>query len=104
MRPLLAVLAKLRGLRGTWLDPFGRTEERVLERRLIADYERTLDELERSLDPGNLALVVEIAALPASIRGYGHVKRRNIEAAKAREGALLDSLRKPKQSTVPLAA
>ncbi|MNJ04709.1 indolepyruvate ferredoxin oxidoreductase [compost metagenome] len=32
------VLAKLRGLRGTALDPFGRTAERRMERQLVADY------------------------------------------------------------------
>ena len=104
MRPLLATLAKLKGVRGTWLDPFGHTEERVLERRLIADYERTLDELERVLDAGTMALAVEIASLPASVRGYGHVKRRNLDTAKARERALLESLHKPKERKVPMAA
>ena len=89
MRPLLAILAKLKGLRATMLDPFGHTEERRLERQLIADYERTVDTLLAQLHPDGLALAVEIAALPATIRGYGHVKRRNIDAAKAREKALL---------------
>src|SRR5439155_9852290 len=32
------MLAKLKFLRGTALDPFGRTEERRAERRLVEDY------------------------------------------------------------------
>ena len=104
MRPVLKVLAKLKGLRGTWLDPFGHTEERQLERRLITDYERTVEKLERGLRVDNLDLAVEVATLPATIRGYGHVKRKNIDAAKTREAALLGQFRKPRVQPVPLAA
>lgn len=104
MRPVLKVLAMFKGVRGTLLDPFGHTEERRLERRLIADYEQTVAELERGLDAGNLALAVEVATLPATIRGYGYVKRKNVDAAKIREAALLEQFRKPCPQLVPLAA
>jgi len=104
MRHALALLARMKGLRGTWLDPFGRTEERRLERALVADYERTLDELERALAPERLALAVEIASIPASIRGYGHVKRRHLDAAKAREAELLARFRAPAAKPLPVAA
>jgi len=104
MRNALKALAALRGLRGTWLDPFGHTEERRLERRLIVDYERTLDELLRGLAAGNVALAAEIAALPATIRGYGHVKRRSIGAARTREAELMNVFREPSKATMPLAA
>jgi len=104
MRPVLSVLAQFKGLRGTWLDPFGHTEERRLERQLITDYERTVEELERGLRVDNLDIAVEVATLPATIRGYGHVKRKNIDAAKAREAALLGQFRKPLAQPVPLAA
>jgi indolepyruvate ferredoxin oxidoreductase len=80
-------------LRGTVFDVFGRTEERRMERRLIRDYEAVLDQLLARLAPENHALAVEIAALPAQIRGYGHVKERNITTAKAREAALLAAYR-----------
>ena len=95
LRPALVVLARLKALRGTWLDPFGHTEERRLERQLVADYERTVAEIEGRLDAGNLAVAVELAALPLSIRGYGHVKQRNVDAAKAREAVLLAQWRAP---------
>jgi len=83
------LLARLRPLRGTPFDIFGYTAERRMERRLIADYEALLRELSASLNPGNHALAVEIAALPAKIRGFGHVKAKNVEAAKACETELL---------------
>jgi len=104
MRPFLRVLAMCRGVRGTLLDPFGHTEERRLERQLIGDYERTMAMIESELGPDNFAVAVELASLPATIRGYGHVKRRNIEAARAREKALCAEFRNPAKDRVALAA
>ena len=93
MAHVFSVLARLRGLRGTALDIFGYTRERRMERRLITDYEATLREIATSLDSGNHALCVEIASLPAKMRGFGHVKARNVETAKACEAELLALLR-----------
>ncbi|MDQ7975390.1 MAG: 2-oxoacid:acceptor oxidoreductase family protein, partial [Rhodocyclaceae bacterium] len=89
------LLAKLKGLRGTVLDPFGRTEERKTERALIGEYRATVEELLRSLTAQNHALAVEIAALPEQIRGYGHVKERNLAAARIRWNDLLARWRAP---------
>ena len=55
------VLAKLKGLRGTALDVFGRTAERRRERALIGEYETLVDELLSKLAPHNLAIAVELA-------------------------------------------
>jgi len=90
------ILAKLRFLRGTFLDPFRSSEERKLERRLLADYEADVEELLRTLSPASHAIAVRIAALPETIRGYGRVKEANAaEGAKTRESAL-KQLRAPK--------
>jgi indolepyruvate ferredoxin oxidoreductase len=93
MMPLFRMLAKLKGLRGTALDPFGYTAERRTERKLIADYETTLAELLARLTPENHHLAVGIAAIPDKIRGFGHVKLRNLQAARADEAALLERFR-----------
>ena len=93
MRHVFKLLALLRPLRGTAFDIFGYTQERRMERRLIADYEAIVRELAASLNPGNHALCVEIASVPAKIRGFGHVKARNAESAKACEAELLALLR-----------
>ncbi len=93
IRHVFRALAKLRALRGTALDIFGYTQERQMERRLIVDYERTLQEIAASLDSGNHALCVEITSVPAKIRGYGHIKARNAESAKACEAELISLLR-----------
>jgi indolepyruvate ferredoxin oxidoreductase len=78
------LLAKLKGLRGTALDPFGRTEERKTERALIGEYRGHIEEVLAGLNAGNHALALEIASLPEQIRGYGHVKERNLAAARVR--------------------
>jgi indolepyruvate ferredoxin oxidoreductase len=67
------LLKKLKFLRGGAFDIFGRTEERRMERQLIVDYKATLEELLGKLTLGNHALAVEIARIPESFRGYGHV-------------------------------
>lgn len=88
-------LARLRRLRGTAFDPFGHTAERRTERRLIAEYETVLDEIERGLSPENRETAVELARLPLDIRGFGHVKEANLKRAKAREAELLARFRAP---------
>ncbi|MGH6968249.1 MAG: indolepyruvate ferredoxin oxidoreductase family protein, partial [Stellaceae bacterium] len=89
------VLARIKFLRGTAFDPFGRTPERRMERRLITEYQAIVNELVADLTPANHALAVEIARIPERIRGFGQVKERAIVAAKARETALLAAFRAP---------
>ena len=103
MRTALSLLARGKALRGTAFDPFGRTEERKLERSLIDQYEARIDELLAGLaaDPSasRRAIAVSIAQVPAQIRGYGHVKLASVTIAKARERELLsrfDPQRYPK--------
>jgi indolepyruvate ferredoxin oxidoreductase len=93
IRHLFKLLTWLRPLRGTALDMFGYSQERRMERRLIADYEALMHELSTSLNPGNHALAIELASLPAKMRGFGHIKARNVESAKACEAELLALLR-----------
>lgn len=90
---LFRVLARFKGLRGTALDIFGRTEERRTERALIEEYRKTVEELVAGLQAGNHALAVEIAGLPEKIRGYGHVKARNLAATRPQWDALLQQWR-----------
>jgi indolepyruvate ferredoxin oxidoreductase len=91
--PVFRLLARLKVLRGTPFDVFGRTQERRRERQLIADYRQTVDDLVSSLTPGNHDLAVEIASLPEHIRGFGPVKVRHLEEVAAREAALREAWR-----------
>jgi indolepyruvate ferredoxin oxidoreductase len=91
--PAFRLLAKFNFLRGTALDPFGRSLERRTERQLIEDYEAMLDKVVDALTPDNHHLAVGLAAIPEKIRGFGHVKQRHLTAAKADEAALLEQFR-----------
>ena len=89
MRSAFGLLARMKGLRGTALDVFGRTEERRTERALIQQYKTCIDELLRGLDAERLALATEIARIPEDIRGYGHVKARHLAAARPKWDQLM---------------
>jgi len=89
------MLAKLKFLRGGRLDVFGYTKERRVERQLISEYEQIIGELLVSLSADNHALAVRIASIPEDIRGFGHVKERNTEKAKAKQSELLALFRSP---------
>jgi indolepyruvate ferredoxin oxidoreductase len=89
MRSAFGVLAKLKGLRGTAFDPFGRSEERRTERALVGEYRACIDELLAGLSAERLALAVDIARIPEEIRGFGHVKSRHLAAARTKWDALV---------------
>jgi indolepyruvate ferredoxin oxidoreductase len=89
------VLAKMKFLRGTALDPFGKTEERRTERELIGEYEALVRELVGGLTADRRALAVELASLPDGIRGYGHVKENNLKGVRVKWNDLLARWRSP---------
>ena len=90
------VLARLKGLRGGALDIFGKTPERVEERALIVDYKGSIEEVLKTLSNANHATAVEIARIPELIKGYGHVKERNLRAARGKWAGLMEEFRNPK--------
>jgi len=96
------LLAKLKFLRGGPLDIFGRTHERKLERKMIADYEVLLSEIAAGLTAANHETATALAALPLDVKGYGYIKDANYEKAKAKEAALLKSLRTPEPQPAPV--
>lgn len=93
MLPAFRVLARLKLLRGTPLDPFGRTAERRMERALIAEFEADMAEVLPKVTPATLPVARELAELPLTIRGYGPVKEANAGKAAARRLALLQAFR-----------
>ncbi|MDP2817343.1 MAG: indolepyruvate ferredoxin oxidoreductase family protein [Polaromonas sp.] len=97
-------LARLKGLRGTALDPFGRTDERRMERALIVQYEGSIEEILKSLDAGNHAAAVEVARIPELIKGYGHVKARHVDLAQPQWAEALAAFRRPTSGKQQMAA
>ncbi|MDY0047178.1 MAG: indolepyruvate ferredoxin oxidoreductase family protein, partial [Thauera propionica] len=103
MLKAMRTLAKFRSLRGSALDPFARSHDRRLDRELIADYERLIDEIVINLDRSNHEAAIELAAIPDQIRGYGHVRERYLASARQRQAALLDDFRQRRPVSVPVA-
>jgi indolepyruvate ferredoxin oxidoreductase len=89
------LLAKLRFLRGGMFDIFGRTEERRMERQLIADYEADVALILERLNAGTLEEALRLARLPEQIRGFGHVKERHVAKVTPQRSALRESLARP---------
>jgi len=92
MRHAFKALARMRFLRGTALDPFGRTEERRVERKLIEDYRTSISVALNGLSADNLAVVTELAGLPERIRGFGHVKLDSVRKTRARWAQIEEAL------------
>ncbi len=78
-RPMFRLLRSARGLRGSWLDPFGRDGIRRIERALIVEYREMIEEELAALSEATHARAVALARLPDMIRGYEGVKRGNVE-------------------------
>jgi indolepyruvate ferredoxin oxidoreductase len=103
MMKAFRVLARLKPLRGTPLDVFGYTQERRTERGLIREFEGRIEEIVAKLTPENHATAVGLAGIPQKIRGFGHIKDRNLKVAKAEEADLLAKFRANPQP-LPIAA
>ena len=89
IRPVLSVLARLKGLRGTVLDPFGYTAERRMERGLIDWFESLMARCELEITPDSAEIWAQVLAAPMEIRGYGPVKHEATTKAKAKVASLL---------------
>ncbi|ARE42225.1 Indolepyruvate ferredoxin oxidoreductase, alpha and beta subunit [Rhodovulum sp. P5] len=87
------LLASMRHLRGTPLDPFGWQEERRRERALIRQYEADMDEVLNVVTPDTLDTAIALAELPLTIRGFGPVKAKAEKEAAARRDELLAAFR-----------
>jgi indolepyruvate ferredoxin oxidoreductase len=92
MQPALRQLAKMKRLRGTPFDPFGKTAERRMERALIGEYRDLLDRLARGLTAESHADAVRLAGRVMEIRGYGPVKDAAVEKVRAEIRADLTAL------------
>jgi len=93
--PLLRQLARLKGLRGTPLDPFGYLPERRLERRLIVEFERVSARVLSGLDKDSEKDALALIALFDEIRGFGPVKEQAAAAALAAIAERLKTYGKP---------
>ena len=77
-----SLLAKLKGLRHTPLDPFGYHHDRKTERQLIKQYEFLVDYVLSKVSPVNQQTAIDLLSTPKGIRGFGPVKTESIIKAK----------------------
>jgi len=94
--PSFRALYRMRRLRGTKLDPFGRAEVRRVERELIAEYEAMVEDALAQLTPETHATACELLELPDAIRGYEEIKLRNVMLFRKRAQALRKRLSPPR--------
>ncbi len=87
--PVFWMLVRLRKLRGTRFDPFGRARVRRVERELIGWYAGLIDQALEHLRPHNQRQVAELARLPEAIRGYEQIKLDSVDRARSRAEILL---------------
>jgi len=86
------LLNRLRSLRGTVFDPFRKSDETVLARRLLADYEADIDFALANWSDAKASEITELLDLPEHIRGYGHVRERHAAATDKRRSELMASI------------
>jgi indolepyruvate ferredoxin oxidoreductase len=91
--PAFRALRSLRRLRGSWLDLFGHTALRRLERDLITEYVTVVAQLNGA--PSELAL--RIAALPDLVRGYEEIKVDSVRKYRSELATLVAELGKQAQ-------
>jgi indolepyruvate ferredoxin oxidoreductase len=94
MRWPMTLLAKLKWLRETPLDPFGWHPERRKERAWRERYVSFAERLASAPADVDLSVAAQIAKIPADVRGFGHVKLKAMETAAARWDELEASLMK----------
>ncbi len=100
-QPLLRHLAKGKRLRGSRLDPFGRSEIRRLERELPAEYIAAVEQVLTTLSVANHDDAVAIAGLPDQVRGYEELKLERIRAYRAEINDALADFDRPGPTAAP---
>ena len=76
---VFGVLARMKWLRGTPLDPFGFAAVRRVERQLPGEYRALVEKALVGLSPESYERAVKVASLPDLVRGYEEIKLRNVQ-------------------------
>jgi indolepyruvate ferredoxin oxidoreductase len=92
MRPVFALLARFKVLRGGPLDIFGYSAERKQERVLLQEYRGAIAAVLPKLNAQNRTTALAFAGLPEHIRGFGHVKARHLGAIRKQWAELIAAL------------
>lgn len=82
MKTLLGLTRRMRFLRGTAFDVFGKSAERKAQRAMIGDYESLVEEVLQSLNAQNYDAATALLAKVQEVRGYGPVFDEALETYK----------------------
>jgi indolepyruvate ferredoxin oxidoreductase len=100
----MGLLRHGKALRGTVLDPFGHTEERSVERRLPDEFRAGIEAWLARPDAADHGRICEWAEAWAGVKGFGHIKARNLAAVRKRLAALSGPRAPEAAPPLPLAA
>ncbi|MBW4708984.1 indolepyruvate ferredoxin oxidoreductase family protein [Roseobacter sp. YSTF-M11] len=76
MAGVFAVLARMKGLRGSFADPFRFQSDRRMEVALIAWFEKLISQVPEIWQRGDHQLAEKLMSAPMDIRGYGPIKEQ----------------------------
>jgi indolepyruvate ferredoxin oxidoreductase len=86
------ILSNFKFLRGTKFDLFGYTAERKSERVLAQKIMNTIIAITENLDQNNHKRILDFLEIPLSIKGYGHVKEKNMKIAETKWDKSLEKI------------
>ena len=101
---LFRILAGMKRLRGTILDPFRFSRDRVMQAEFLKTYERDMEEVLERLNDSNRHAAIELARLPLAVKGYGPVWEENHATAMRRRDDILAELRSGPRRELKVAA
>lgn len=97
---LFGLLAKMKGLRGTAFDIFGKTAERKAELVMIAEYESDVDLVLSKLDQKKSELGLKLLSSVDEVRGFGPVKEKAMEEHAKRRSKLVKQINENAESAI----
>ena len=100
----MGLLRHGKALRGTPLDPFGHTEERSVELRLPDEFRAGIEAWLAHPNPADHGRLCDWAEAWAGVKGFGHIKARNLAAVRERLAALAKAPTPEAAPLLPLAA
>ena len=86
------LMASMRSLRGSLLDPFKNSAEAKAARALVAQYEGDVAKVLDLMTSSNLETATALAEIPNMIRGYGHVREEHLQRAEQARARCLAEL------------
>ncbi len=89
--PAFRIMARLRWLRGSFVDPFKNNKEAKLHRELLRNFEADL-ELAYEFAEAKPNEIETLLALPERIRGFGHIREHQAANTNSHRRALRSSI------------